>query len=300
MRDLRNLDLNLLKAFEALMDERSVTKAAERLAVSQPAMSGILNRLRENFADPLFVRAQRGIVPTNRALALATPIKQVLSDIQRFLTPEEFNPQTAELTVSIAATDYAFRAVLLPFLTALQKRAPKIKVSAVPINDLQVQHLLMQGQLDLALITPDEAAPDMHVKNLYEEEYVCVLRHDHPLANQTELTLDQFCRLDHALVSYSGGSFSGVTDEALAKLGRSRNVVLSVKNFLILPEILTQTDLIAAVPKRLVKGMTNLKTFTPPLPIQGFTKVLAWHERTHFDPAQKWLRELMVEVCQQG
>lgn len=298
MHDLHRLDLNLLKAFDVLMEEQNVTKAAVRLNVTQPAMSGILNRLRESFDDPLFVRAQRGIVPTDRALALAVPVKRVLHDINAFLQPEAFDPQTAELTVSLAATDYALRAVVLPFLTALKQQAPHIKVAIVPINDLQVQQLLMQGQLDIALMTPEEAAPDMHIKHLYAEEYVCALRADHPLAQQESLSLEQFCAWDHALVSYSGGSFSGITDDELAKIGRQRNVSVSVKNFLILPELLRQTDMLAVVPKRLIEPQSGLKIFAPPLPVPGFTKVMAWHERTHHSPAHRWIRELIVQTVE--
>ncbi|MDG2955345.1 LysR family transcriptional regulator [Bisgaard Taxon 10/6] len=297
MKDLRTLDLNLLKAFDVLMDEKNVSKAAERLAITQPAMSGILVRLRESFDDPLFVRVQRGMAPTNRALALAQPIKQLLSDVEQLLKPHTFDPQTVEMTIRIACTDYAMRAVIVPFLHVLKRRAPKIKVAVLAINESTLQHQLEQRLLDFALVTPDFHAPDIHAKSLYDEQYVCAVHHDHPIAKQNSLSLEQFCQLEQALVSYHGGSFSGVTDEALAKLGLSRNVSLSVQNFIVLPDLLAQSDLLAVVPKRLVSNLPQLKLFEPPLAIQGFTKTLIWHERTHRDPAYRWLRELMIEAC---
>lgn len=130
MKSLQTLDLNLLKAFAALMDEQSISKAAERLAITQPAMSGVLVRLRDSFDDLLFVRVQRGVVPTNRALELAPQVKKVLNDVEQLLRPPQFEPQTVELTVRIACTDYAMHAVIVPFLGLLKIQAPKIKVAA--------------------------------------------------------------------------------------------------------------------------------------------------------------------------
>ena len=130
------------------------------------------------------------------------------------------------------------------------------------INESIVQNQLEQRQIDFALVTPDFQAPDIHAKNLYDERYICAVRHDHPIAQQSQLTLEQFCQLEQALISYHGGSFSGVTDKALQAMGLQRNVSLSVQNF-----------------------------------IQGFTKTLIWHERTHKDPAYRWVRELIEKAC---
>lgn len=297
MRDIRTLDFNLLKALDALLDERNVTRAAERLAITQPAMSGVLTRLRESFDDPLFVRAQRGVVPTQRALELAKPVKQVLSEIETLLQPPAFDPLTAEQTFFIAATDYALRAITVPFLTALKRRAPNIRVAMLPIEDARVQAQLERGEIDLALMTPECTSADLHVRRLFDESYVCVLRQGHPAISSNRLSLDQFCALDHALVSCSGGAFRGVTDDALARFGRERRVVLSVTSFLILPEILRGGDLVAVAPRRLVLGMEGLAWFEPPIEIPGFTKIAVWHERRHLDPAHRWLRELLFETC---
>ena len=297
MKSLQTLDLNLLKAFSVLMEERNVSKAAEHLAITRPAMSGVLARLRDSFDDPLFVRVQRGVVPTNRALELAPQVKKVLNEVEQLLQPPQFDPTKAELTVRIACTDYAMRAVIVPFLRLLKIQAPKIKVAVLAINESIVQNQLEQRQIDFALVTPDFQAPDIHAQNLYDERYICAVRHNHPISQQTELTLEQFCQLEQALISYHGCSFSGVTDKALQAMGLQRNVSLSVQNFIILPELLEQSDLLAVVPERLITHLDNLKRFKPPLKIQGFTKTLIWHERTHKDPAYRWIRELIEKAC---
>lgn len=297
MHDIRSLDFNLLKTFHVLLEERSVTRAAARLALTQPAVSAMLNRLRENFGDPLFVRAQRGIVPTPRALELAEPLARVLRDIEVLLQPADFDPAHAQMTVSIAGTDYSLRAVVVPFLSALRQQAPGIRVAMLPIQDDLVEKQLERGELDLALLTPASAPPDLHARRLFDEKYTCVLRAGHPALENGALSLERFCALDHAIVSYAGGAFRGATDAALEALGLSRRVVLSVPSFLVLPDILRASDLVAMVPRRLVNDSTGLAIVDSPVDVPGFTKIVAWHERTHTNVAQAWLRALLFAVC---
>lgn len=209
MLNLRNLDLNLLKAFDALMDERSVTKAAQRLAITQPAMSGTLLRLRESFDDPLFIRVQRGIEPTNDAQTLAEPIKAILNEIEDLLKPKIFDPRTAELTVSIACTDYALRAVISPFLVALKQQAPRIKLALYMINNDLIQEQLAKGMIDFALVTPEFSPPDVYSQTLFDEEYVCIVSKSHPLAKENHISLEAFCQYEQALISHNRGFFGG-------------------------------------------------------------------------------------------
>ncbi|ARU92979.1 LysR family transcriptional regulator [Tatumella citrea] len=295
--DIRTLDLNLLKTLDALLDERSVTRAAERLSLTQPAVSGMLTRLRECFDDPLFTRSQRGIIPTLRALELAQPVKAILAEVSELLQPKAFDPATAEITLNIAATDYALRAVIVPFMAALQLQAPAIRVAVLPVNNEQLNAQFERGDIDIALVTPDSAPPGLHARSLYHEDYVCLMREQHPLARADALTLDAFCTQDHALVSYTGGNFRGVTDEALDALGRSRRVTLSVCSFLVLPEILRVSNLISVVPRRLAMNLPGLKVLQPPLDIKGFTKTVVWHDRSHRDAGQRWLRELLFAIA---
>ena len=297
MKDIRSMDLNLLKALDALLDECNVTRAAARLGLTQPAMSGMLTRLRESFGDPLFARAQRGMVPTQRALALAPGVKQLLAGIDALLPPPGFDPATARLTFTIAATDYALRAIAVPFLSVLKPLAPHMRVALVPLRNGEVQTQLERGQISLALLSPENTPADLHARVLFQERYVCVLRDGHPAATGRKLTLEQFCALDHALGSYEGGGFHGVTDDALHKLGQRREVTVSVNSFLILPDILRASDMVAILPSRLVAGMAGLQVCEPPLEVPGFSNAAVWHARTHNDAAHRWLRELLVRSC---
>lgn len=295
--DIRNLDLNLLKAFDALMDEGSVTRAAQRLVLTQPAVSAMLTRLRDYFDDPLFVRSQRGMVPTERALTLAGPIKQVLADINLLLQPIHFEPQTAQMTYTIAATDYALKAVIVPLMAELKKKAPGVRVAVISVNQDSLSRQMEQGEVDLALVTPETTPEELHGRALYEEQYVCMMRADHPTAVSGHITLEQFCSLEHILVSSKGG-FWGPTDDALATMKLNRHVGLSVNSFLVLPEILRITDMIAVVPRRLACRHDNLVIIDTPLEVLGFTKSMAWHERSHRDPAHQWIRALCLKVSQ--
>lgn len=294
--DIRTLDLNLLKTLDALLEERSVTRAAARLGLTQPAVSGMLTRLRDAFGDPLFIRAQRGIVPTPRAQELAAPLREALSGIEAMLQPAAFDPARADFTLGIAATDYALRAILVPFMAALRARAPGIRVAVLPVQAARLPEQLERGELHLALVTPESLPPGLRARRLFEERYVCALRAGHPAA-AAPLDLDRFCALDHAMVSLTGGGFQGVTDEVLARLGRQRRVSLSVMSFLALVEILRESDLVAVVPERLVAGAAGLALRPPPLDIPGFTKLAVWHERTQRDPGHRWVRALLAEIC---
>ena len=167
----------------------------------------------------------------------------------------------------------------------------------IPVEPVLLTTQFEQGKIDLALLTPDSTPDNLHSRALYDEEYVCLMRHAHPDAGGP-LTLDRFCALEHVLVSYEGESFWGVTDEALASVGRQRQIGLSVSSFLVLPDILAISDMIAVVPARLAYDDTRMHVLPPPLPITGFTKSMAWHERTHRDAAHQWLRNLVHETSQ--
>jgi len=294
--DIRSLDLNLLKALDALLDEGSVTRAARRLSLTQPAVSGMLTRLRDHFGDPLFVRTSHGMVPTLRASTLAVPVKQIITDIAILLKPQEFDPLQAELTFTLAATDYALRAVIVPLMAALKQRAPHVRIAVRAVDSERLSQQLSRGDVDLALVTPQTTPEDLHGRALYEEKYVCVAREGHPLAASGKISLEQFCQQEHVLVS-SEGRFTGVTDEALTAVGMSRRVSMAVNSFLVVPDVLRVTDMIAVVPGRMVPADGSLVKLTLPLSVPGFTKSMAWHERTHHDPAHRWIRALCVETC---
>ncbi len=297
--DIRNADLNLLVAFDALYDARSVTRAAERLALTQPTVSGMLSRLRDLFGDPLFVRTQHGVLPTPRAEALAEPVKGLLADIGALIAPSPFDPASAQMTVSISVNDYMQHALIVPFLKRLRRQAPGIRVSVMPayISDLAAR--LARGSIDLAITASEFAESELRRRLLYTERYVCVARRSHPLKGR-KVSLAEFCRFDHVLVSPTGGSFSGPTDDALAALGRRRRVAVSLPSFHVMLETIRTDDFLALVPERILSGkMTGLKRFEPPVLVPDFDVIVCWHKRLDADPAQRWIRDLLGSVAQE-
>lgn len=296
MVNINNLDLNLLKALDALLDEKNVTRAADKLALTQPAVSSMLNRLRDRFDDPLFVRASYGMVPTDRALALAEPLKKILSEIEQLIQPPIFNPAELETTFRIAATDNGMHCVGIPFTLALNKIAPKVKIALMSIHGRNVEAMLMNGELDLIIVGEPTVPLNLRSRIIHKENYVCMMRENHPLANQ-ELDIDTFCSLNHVLVSYDGGGFAGATDIALEKIGKKRNVVMSITSFLLLPEILKNSDWIAVAPHHLLEKDSSIISKKPPIEVGGYNKLMAWHERTHHDSIQRWFRDFLLETC---
>ncbi|HBU88841.1 MULTISPECIES: LysR family transcriptional regulator [Acinetobacter] len=296
MVNINNLDLNLLKALDALLDEKNVTRAADKLALTQPAVSSMLNRLRDRFDDPLFVRASYGMVPTDRALALAEPLKKILSEIEQLIQSPIFNPAELETTFRIAATDNGMHCVGVPFTLALNKIAPKVKIALMSIHGRNVEAMLMNGELDLIIVGEPTVPLNLRSRIIHKENYVCMMRENHPLANQ-ELDIDTFCSANQVLVSYDGGKFTGATDVALEKIGKKRNVVMSITSFLLLPEILKNSDWIAVAPHHLLDKDSGIISKQPPIEVGGYNKLMAWHERTHHDPIQQWFRNFIIETC---
>lgn len=294
INNLRQLDFNLLKSLLFLLEEQSVSRAADKMAITQSAMSNTLARLRENFGDPLFIRTQYGIAPTERAQQLHMPLKQIMADLTMLYEAPDFDPGTSEMTIRIGATDYGLFTAGLPFVVKLKQLAPKIKITFLPIVSGNVAEELNKGTLDFSLITEGETLPDFYTTKLFDEYYLCAMRSGHPLVGR--LDLDSYCAAEHLLVSYQGGQFTGLVDTSLAKIGYTRRVALSVNHFLAVPTILHQTDLIATVPSRLLEGNLDLYITPPPLILPTFTKLLAWHARTHYSSAFNWLRRVMTDT----
>lgn len=294
---LAQIDLNLLVTLQALLEERNVTRAAQRLHLAQPSVSVRLAKLRRIFGDPLLVAGPRGMLPTTRALELLEPLRTTLNGLTRLLNSDQaFDPQNAQVTWHISCADYAEQAILLPLLTGLRKLAPATRVAIHPVSHTEVAKLTESGIVDLALMARDFAPPSLRNKVLFKERYVFVARKSHPVFKQP-LTLARFCELDHVLVSPDGGGFVGPTDLALRKLGRERQVTVSVPHFLFVPELLRNSDLVAVLPERLLaNGAHDLRAAEPPLAIPGYEMIMVWHERSHLDPAHRWLRDAISEA----
>lgn len=295
--NIRKIDLNLLVTLKVLLEQRNVSRAAEQLALTQPTVSGMLARLRVLFDDPLFVRTQHGMVPTPRAEALAPALDRLLEGAGRLVAQGEFDPKTVEMDFRISANDYMQSTIVVPFIRFLRREAPRVRLAVRNLEIARLGQMLASGDLDLAITTPAFVDPGLETRVLYREEYVCVVRDTHPIRSST-VSMKRFLSYDHILVSPSDGRFSGPADEALAALDVKRRVALSVPSFLVLLEILQTDDLIALVPKRLLNDRKHsLRLVRPPIEVQGFDVVAAWHARSASDTAHHWLRTMLVKEC---
>ena len=299
---LRSLDLNLILALDALLEERSVTRAAQRVGITQSAMSHALARLRAVTGDALLVRTASGMVATTRADELGPPIRRALEGVAAALRPPRaFDPKTAERRIRIGTGDYG-EIVLLPRVCKhLAKEAPRVDLRIVFQTD-DAAGMLRSGDVDL-LLTPVFAAnvaPGIYARKLFDERFVCVVRRGHPLAKK-KLTLARYLAASHALISPRGREGSQ-SDDALARLGLSRRVAVTVPHFLVAPHIVAQSDLVLTLASRVANLLAvplGLEILEPPseLRLDGFTMSAVWHERTHADPAQRWTREVFAEVA---
>lgn len=297
MSNIKNVDLNLLIALDVLMDEKSVSRAAERLHLTQPTVSGMLARLRVIYNDPLFVRAQRGMVPTPACERLRPTVKQWVLSTRRIIAPLEFDPFNTRIKITIAASDYVQLALIKPLINKLRQSAPKIIVATVPMTHENLEEKLLNGDIDIAISYQEMIPSGLLSQKLCSDSYVGALRAQHPFKGKT-LSIKQFCELQHALVSPSGVSFKGPMDKALAKIDHVRNVVLSVPNFASLESLLEAEDLIAVVPKRFLKlSRSNLRSIKLPVPIDGFHITAAWHPRTDADVYHRWMRDILIAVA---
>ena len=293
-------DLNLLVALDALLAEQSVTRAAGRIGITQSAASHALSRLRKLTGDELLVRGRDGMVPTTRAEAMRAPLRRALEDITRTLSaPRAFAPKTAQVRAFIGASDYA-ELVLLPGVMArLVREAPGVELRVLmPGQDPASE--LAAGKLDFVIMPspPGDEGQGIRGRQLFSDRFVCIARQDHPLAKTKTLSLSSFAGAAHALIS-PWGMEGGYVDDALARLGLQRKVAVAVPHFLVAPHIVASSELLLTVAKRVadvVAGPLGLVVLAPPkeLELTGFTLSILWHERTHEDPARRWLRDVIV------
>lgn len=297
---LANIDLNLLVVFDALVAEGHATRAAERIGLTQPAVSHALNRLRALFGDPLFVRSPRGMIPTPLAQDIGPSVRAILEQVETVLLGgRAFDPSESTRQFVLGLSDYA-AFVLLPRLTArLDREAPR--VSLVVRNTSRSVGLPMLEDGGVELIAGNFPEPPTHMREemLYEEDFICAGRGDHSYLDGT-IDLDRYLSLRHLQVSMKG-SPSGYVDAVLAGKGLKRNVAVTVGHFLMAPMLVDASDLVATEPRRLfapLAGRLPLRLFPPPLDIPSFRVVQTWHARHDADPGHQWLRRVLREVGQ--
>ena len=294
MFNLRKLDLNLLVTLDVLLEERNVTRAAQRLNYSQPSVSVHLAKLRDIFGDPLLLPASRGMQITARAEGLIQPLREALESLERAVMPARpFNPAESDHTWRVAASDSSGSSILIPAMATIRAAAPGTRLAVLDLVPSNIAKQAEQGEVDLAFHTAEGSPPGLRRRTLFKEHYVLAGRVGHPRLH-SQLTLAQFCELEHVMVSPDRGGFFGTTDDVLANIGLQRKVVLSVPHFLFMMSVLASTDLVAMVPSRLVRNTHMLQVIESPVDVPGYEMVMLWHERSHRDAAHQWLRETIA------
>lgn len=296
--DLRRADLPLLASLDALLEEQSVTAAARRLGISQPALSAQLARLRDLFGDPLLVGNAHGMVLTPRAEELREPLHAILADLRSLVSRHAgFDPASDTRTLRLAATDLAQVFVLPRLYAVLAEKAPGMTLEAVPLAIDAVAGAMKRGEVDMAISSLGNAPPDFPARRIRSEAYCVIWRDGHPMPGPPA-TVDAFCALRHLVVALKGGGVLGDIDEALAKIGRKRRIAGSVPNFLLAPHVVRRTDIVAVVPA-VVAEIDGGGIRHAPLPFatSRLDVYLSWHPRMRNDAGHRWLRELVAGIA---
>ncbi|MDD0811144.1 LysR family transcriptional regulator [Curvibacter sp. RS43] len=309
----RGLDLNLLRVFDEVMAERSLTRAARKLSLTQPAVSNALRRLRETLDDELVRRQGQGIEPTPMALALWPTVREALQQLQAALAPEHFLPEQANTTFVLAMADATAAALIPGLVDTIERDAPGVSIRVVPLATRDPRRLLDEESADMAIgyfpaVLADltarsqagEAVAYAH-QRLYDGEYVCVMRRDHPLATGP-LTLNRYCAARHLLVSFSGRPY-GFIDEALTAVGRERRIVLTVNQFFTAGRVVASSNLLTVLPRHFVDvtGIADELVWRElPLEVPTVHVDALWHKRLRYGASHEWLRKAIVRAANSG
>lgn len=294
---MKTQELQLLYIFDAIMTERSVTRAAERLAMTQPAVSNAISRMRQIWNDPLFVRKGRNIEPTSYALSLWDQVGNPMYALTNAVSATQFDPASSRRKFRIAATDVIVEMIWRPLIELLEREAPGVDLHAVPYTPDGSHDDLREAHIDLAVGVLSQHDHSLRSTWLFEGGYVLAMREDHPLAGRP-ITMEEFLSSRHLLVSMSGEAH-GFVDSYLDQKGQSRRIATTVNHFSIVPQILRDTNLIAAVPELISQdcGFVNgLWMGDLPFEIDPTSLYLIWHARHDRDPGIIWMRELLERL----
>ncbi|KAB7623972.1 LysR family transcriptional regulator [Alkalilimnicola sp. S0819] len=297
LHNIRSVDLNLLGIFDAIHRERNITRAARRLGMTQPAVSGALNRLRQLLDDPLFVKTAQGMEPTPRADELAEPISQALEDILDALSHNSgFDYANADHSFCLAMSDYSEFLLLPPLMRWLRAHAPHITLSTVPVVERTLPVDLESGLVDLAIGNIPALQSGCYRQQLVFEDFICVVRDDHPEIGE-ELTLEQFQEIPQVI--FTPRQNQDTVDQVLSQQGLRRNIALRVPNYLTIIGVIAETDLIGVLPVRIARRvcrLAGLRMLPCPVEHPGVPVSQHWHVRESKNPANRWLRELLKEL----
>jgi DNA-binding transcriptional LysR family regulator len=292
----RSFDLNLLIVFDGVMQDRSVTRAAKRLGMSQPAMSHALNRLRDLLKDELFVRSPRGMVPTPRAEQLALPLRQALAEMQRALEPDRFIPAKSDRRFTLAIDNYAAVVLAAPLVAAVSAAAPSVQLDLRPSGTLDVIDRLDTGDLDLAIGNVGNVGERFGTAPLLEDRFVTVMRRRHP-AGRGNLSAEMFAGLSHLAISSSGEDTSFI-DRSLGARGLKRRIALRAP-YLSAGAILAESDLVATLSRRVAEQFVRTHALqSRELPVKSpiVRTAILWHRTLENHPAHRWVRDVIAAV----
>ncbi|MDF2177340.1 LysR family transcriptional regulator [Aliiglaciecola sp. CAU 1673] len=288
---MRHQEINLLMIFDAIMTEGSITRAADRMAMTQPAVSNALSRMRSAWKDELFVKDGRGIQPTVYAQNLWAQIRAPLQQLEEAVDPTVFDPATAKRTFRIMTADVMVDIAWIALRKLVETQAPNINIHAVPARIVTNEKALHDAEVDLVIGASPARSNVIHSEYLFSPKYVCVMRPDHPLT-RTPLTLENFAKAEHLLVSISG-DVVGVTDEALAKLGMRRRVAMTVNHFGAVVPLVKSSDLICVIPSTVVERAIfedELAVYEVPVELEPTQITAMWHKRQERDAGLMWLK----------
>tara|TARA_Y100001936_G_scaffold254168_1_gene326245 strand:+ start:25629 stop:26672 length:1044 start_codon:yes stop_codon:yes gene_type:complete len=295
---MKNQELNLLHIFNAIMVERSITRAAERLGMTQPAVSNAVSRMRSVWNDPLFVKKGRAIAPTAFALSLWNQVRGPIDELAAAVDVQAFEAASSTRTFRVAVTDLILEMVWQPLVCALQRNAPGINLHAVSFSPSTAVEQLREASVDLLVGIIDEQDHSLRSHSLFSTGYVLAMRSGHPLA-ETEIALEQFLRARHLLATMSGDAH-GVVDDALSVLGEERRIAVTVNHFSAVPELLRHSDLIAAIPEVITSDCAFREGITIaelPLSVPETAIHLAWHRRHDRDEGIAWMRQQIESIA---
>jgi DNA-binding transcriptional LysR family regulator len=295
--NLSKVDLNLFIVFDAIYSEANLTRAGQIVGITQPAVSNALARLRETFNDPLFVRTAQGMVPTPMAQNIIGPVRNALQLLRVSVQESRiFNPQQANKTYRVSMTDLTEAVLLPPLFQRLRRLAPQVCIESMLSRRREMTKELAAGRLDFAVDAPLNTDPQVRHVRLLDDRYVCALRRGHPLAKE-KISLDDYLSLSHIHIS-SRRSGLGYVDLSLGKMGIQRKVVLRSQHYLMASTVLQQTDMAMTVPERFARRHDLHYIDLPVNDVPNVESHLYWHESTDQDPANRWMREQLIEIAQ--
>lgn len=298
---MKQLDLNLLVIFDAIMREGSVSRAANHLAMTQPAVSNAISRMRVSFGDPVFVKDGRGVVPTPFAQGLWQQTRQHLQSLKDAVDPQPFDPVSTRQAFRLGVADLMVDIYWSRLRQRVEKEAPGVDIIAVPFTTNSMESMLLNAEVDftLAQASPN-MAPQLRHMHLFDSYYACAMGNHHPLA-QKPLGLDDFIQADHLMVSLSGDA-QGIVDCLLSDQKLERRVAMTTNHFSAVPKLLKESSLIATLPFGAIFEYSQcgeLFVTKPPIEIPIKPVSLIWHERNERNPGHRWLREALADITQQ-